>query len=505
MKLYGYTHKSVISVFISIILLITISPVINPSSSFFDLEWSEEVFWEGLNECTTGVCSGAATPDGKPLLWKNRDVGSRDMEFHYYDDGRIPFISIATIHAPDAKYFGGVNAAGFGIENSNYYNLPYGGSGDPDDDGWIHREALARLRTVDEFESFIDSLNLSRGVNLNSNYGDIDAFGGAAMFEVSAYSYTRFDCDDQPDGIIIRANYSYSGSRLNNRRSGDGPYRHDRSLTKWKEAVENDNLTPKFHFQNVVRDISIQGVDPYPLPFDGYYENSPYGHIPNSEAVCRRTTRGVLVVQGVQANQSPDGTILWAMGGNQIGTIALPLWVRAGSVPVEFDSPDGSSICDVGQVISGWVNIQGSVDTWKLTNPDGSGIWDYTFPLENWVFDKVDRFVSSPDFDFDLVEAFQNEIAQQVVEKLENFSPSHQVTEISEPVFMENNIEFVWASVTSDGLGRDNSPRGYNIFRSDKPFRESNRGELVGFVTSERFTDYDPLTGGAFYRVEAIF
>lgn len=485
--------------------LLVWSPVINPASSFFDLDWSEEDFWSELNECTTGVCSGSATPDGKPLLWKNRDVGNSNQEFHYWDDGRIPFISITYRNQADGSYWGGVNTAGFAVENSNSYNLDHGGPPGGDDDGWIHREALATCRTVDDFDAYLDSLNENGGRTLNCNYGAFDAFGGAAMFETGHYSHTRIDCDEVQYGIIVRSNYSYSGNNLNNRSGYWGPHRHDRAYTKWKEGYDNDDLTPKHIFQQVIRDVSIEAVDPYPLPLEGYYGNYPYGHLPNGEAICRATTRGVLVVQGVQANENPDGSILWAMAGNQIGTLALPLWVRAGSVPVEFDGLNGSSICDMGKSISSWVNKKGSVDTWKLTNSEGTGIWDYTWPIEDWVFDKTEEFISSPDFDFDLVESFQNEIAEQVAAKLADWTPAHKVTEISNPIFVDNNIEFVWSEVTADPLGRNNVPQGYSVYRSNEPFREDNRGELIATVEGTSFQDQSPPVGAAFYRVEAIF
>ncbi|NQU05144.1 MAG: hypothetical protein HQ568_03555, partial [Calditrichaeota bacterium] len=116
---------------------------------------SEDDFITALNECTTGLASGYATPDSRPLLWKNRDVGG-GQEFHYVDDGRIPFISI-TYSGDLDDYYGGINAAGFAVENSNTYNLERGpgsnGWGYDDDDGEIHYLALATCRTIDDFEA----------------------------------------------------------------------------------------------------------------------------------------------------------------------------------------------------------------------------------------------------------------------------------------------------------------------------------------------------------------
>ncbi len=488
--------------------LLICSPYANPPGAAFSDGVNEEEYLSDLNECTTGVASGLATPDGRPLLWKNRDVGLSDQEFHYVDDGRIPFISI-TYRGEDDEYYGGINAAGFALENSNSYNLPHGpyrnGWGGGDDDGEIHMLALSTCRTIDDFQRILDSTNVD-GRTLNSNYGAFDAFGGAAMFETGGYSYRRIDAAETPDGFIVRSNYSYSGHGLDNRPSYWGPHRHDRAYDLWKQAKEDNNLTPRYIYQQVIRDLTIEGCDPYPLPFDGYIENNHYGCIPNGEAICRSTTKGILVAQGVEDGARPDDAIIWAMLGNQIGTVAIPLWVRAGSVPVEVDGDPGSRICDRGQQIANWVYAEGGVNTWKLTNPQHTGIWDYTFPLEDWVFAKTERFVNSPMYDHDRLEAFQNQTARQVADSLDAWHPSSDVTEIFEVGVEDNNIRLVWnGELDRDLYGGDLSPRGYNVYRSDEPFRDGERGELIAFVEGTRYVDRDAPNGRAFYRVKVVF
>ncbi|NQT33715.1 hypothetical protein HQ587_00885 [bacterium] len=494
---------------IALVTLLFWSPHVNPPGATFAVDWNDEQYLTLLNECTTGVASGAATPDGKPLLWKNRDISRADQEFQYVDDGRIPFISI-TYRDENDEYYGGINAAGFALENSNSYNLeggPYrNGWGSGDDDGEIHMLALSTCRTVDDFEAILDSTDVD-GRTLNSNYGAFDAFGGVAMFETGGYSYTRIDAIDTPDGFIVRSNYSYSGRNLNNRMNYWGPHRHDRGYHLWKKAKDENNLTPRYIFQQVVRDLTIDGVDPYPLPFDGYVEGSSYGCIPNGEAICRSTSKGILVAQGVRSGERPDDGILWAMVGNQLATIATPLWVRAGSVPVEYDSDAGSRICTRGQQIAEWVYDENrDVDTWKLMNPQGTGIWDYTLDLENMVFDRVHDFINSHSYDLDRLEAFQNIIARQIADSLIAWHPVYEVTERLEAVFEDNNIHLIWGeNLNMEQMVDEDPPRGYNVFRSHEPFREGERGELLGFTEEATFTDRNLPDGAAFYRVEIVF
>lgn len=371
-----------------------------------------------VSACTIGVASGNATADGKPMLWKSRDVTNSAQEFYYFDDGRIPFTSV-TYDGEENKFYGGVNAAGFAVANSNSYNLIDLLPGD--DDGMIHREALATCYTVDDFQDILDVL-IQDGVLLNSNYAVIDASGGASMFECATYSYTRFDADEE-GGFIIRSNFSYSGDMSNyDNLVGWGLFRHDRALALWDAAVNAEGgsiLDPQYVYRHVARDLAIDGTDPYPLPFDGQINGYPYGDIPNAQAICRATTRSVVVVQGVPADEDPNDAILWAMCGTPLATVPLPLWVRAGSVPVELDGDNGSLICDLGIEKAGWIYDQtGVVNTWKLTNPLENGLWDDIFPLTDMVFDEVSAFTTSQDFSYDDMEAFQNNMAALVYDEL---------------------------------------------------------------------------------------
>ena len=48
----------------------------------------------GSDGCTTALISGLVTVDGRPLLWKNRDVHGWDQEFVYDDSGTYAFVGM---------------------------------------------------------------------------------------------------------------------------------------------------------------------------------------------------------------------------------------------------------------------------------------------------------------------------------------------------------------------------------------------------------------------------
>lgn len=507
-----FSRSRIKNIIVNVAVVFFLTVLIVPSANLFDSDvwWSfnEEEFWSEMNECTTGLASGLATPDGKPLLWKNRDLGGgSNQEFHYVSDGRIPFIGMTYANRLD-EYYGGINAVGFAVENSNSYNLDFDVAAGLDDDGEIMYLALAICRTVDDFERILDSTNIE-GRTLNCNYGAFDAFGGAAMFETSAHAYDRIDAAESVDGFVVRANHSFvSGRDLDNRDAYWGPHRYDTGYDLFKEAVENGGITPRDIFQKVTRNISIAGMDDYAVPYENYWSGYPYGCIPNGEAICRQSTRSVMLAQGVRPHEPPEDGILWVMGGSQISSIAIPLWVRAGSVPEEVDGPNRGRICDRAIELRDWIYLDGGggVNTFKLVNAAGTGLWDYMFPIEDWVLAKTDQFLNSPRFSYDRIEAFQNEIAQQVADSLENWNPTFNVTDISEPVFWENRLELRWGEIGGDeGLMGGREPRGYAVYRSDQPFRNGVMGQRLALVEDTRYTDSNPLPGAAFYRIEAIW
>src|SRR5215213_3848844 len=75
--------------------------------------------------CTTGVASGRATADGRPLLWKNRDTKDPNNRVAYVPaaDGRHAYIAVVD---PGGAVWMGANDQGFCIENSLIKDLPPG-------------------------------------------------------------------------------------------------------------------------------------------------------------------------------------------------------------------------------------------------------------------------------------------------------------------------------------------------------------------------------------------
>ena len=140
---------------------------------------------EPLSACTSAVISGKVTPDGRPLLWKNRDTDFPQNSVRYFSGGRYPFVAVVnSVEDNPTDVWIGTNAAGFSIMNTQSYNLVEVKPGEERGaaNGRVMRRALEVCATVKDFRQFLDTL--SKPSLIEANFGVIDAKGGAAMFEV---------------------------------------------------------------------------------------------------------------------------------------------------------------------------------------------------------------------------------------------------------------------------------------------------------------------------------
>jgi hypothetical protein len=269
-------------------------------------------------ECTIGVFSGSVTSDGRPIIWKNRDVGDADQRYIHcssYNRDNITTIPFTgnVYRADTTRVYMGANSAGFSIMNSDSYNL--NDSLDIGmDDGTLMRIALETCRTIDDFIILLDSTNVI-GRKDCWNFGVLDSTGNCALFECSNHSYTEFyvggDDPGNPD-YLIRANFSVSGN--DNPLTGYDKYIRAMSLTDAK--IEEDSIDANFVLEKLTRDLHNFIDDPYPLPYSGSQEGGPEGYIFNLWCtIANRNTYSAVVIRGVTDEEPPFITTIFAMLG----------------------------------------------------------------------------------------------------------------------------------------------------------------------------------------------
>ena len=282
--------------------------------------------------CTTAVISARASRSGRPLLWKQRDTPNESNHLAHFRGDRYAFTGL--VDSDDCRMesvWCGANERGFAIVNNVSYNLRPDSLENKPYEGLVMKQALGTCATVDDFERLLRERPHPNG--LETNYGVIDAEGGAAYFEVWDYGYTRYDADDAPEGYLFRTNFSLSG------RPDEGRgYTRYATAGQLMAAQAAESFTPGWLVDSLGRSFrnAVLGTDllQEPLPASGLVTDVDY--------IPRYTTAASVVFEGVAAGEERRGTVLWCALGYTPCCYAIPVWVAAGDrIPAALTASAG--------------------------------------------------------------------------------------------------------------------------------------------------------------------
>jgi hypothetical protein len=374
---------------------------------------------QGVSACTIAAFGPSSTVDGRPMLWKNRDVNNQNQEAHYFAGGRYRFVG--NIYAGDEdNCWGGINEAGFGIMNSDSENI----GGFDSDDGMVMKLVLGTCATIDDFAALMDSLN-EIGRARAANFGVFDATGRVAMFEAANTWYKIYDEDEDSLGFLVRANYSMCGDT--NRQTGKA--RYERAMQLIVPEFRQHRISVEFVVRILTRDIGSTEFNPYPLPFKGQYEGLPYGFLPCGNCLGRPTTRSAEIMVGPKPGE-PSGTgMMWIMLGTPFVAIPVPMWASGGTLPQAVDGDETSEICDRAIDLRNYIfpdpGLPSAVNTfsvnaalgffapteanifemvreaqarWAGRTPDSAEAWNVTASACEQVIDAYDAFLGQFDW-----------------------------------------------------------------------------------------------------------
>ena len=327
-----------------------------------------------LSACTSAVISGKVTPDGRPLLWKNRDTDFPQNSVRYFSGGRYPFVAVVnSVEDNPTDVWIGTNAAGFSVMNTQSYNLVEVKPGEErgEANGRVMRRALEVCATVKDFRQFLDTL--SKPSLIEANFGVIDAEGGAAMFEVDYHKYVMYDANDPKDapcGYIARTNFSFSG-KVN---EGAGYVRFMQEDKLLMPASATGQKSGDFNRPKTT------------------------GWFVDQDFIARGSTASSVVVQGVKKGERPELTTMWTVLGYPPTGVAMPVWVKGADKALprlllrdeaEKVSPLGNwSVILAGDVFSyGQGMGSNRYMNWeRLYNADKNGYMQLLAPVEDEVF-----------------------------------------------------------------------------------------------------------------------
>jgi hypothetical protein len=377
--------------------------------------------------CTSIIISGKNTPDGRPIMWKNRDTDTFQNAIKYFNDGKYNSIGLIDSDDPAGKSIWiGYNSAGFAIMNTASYNLIMGDTIDVKDrEGIVMREALMQCATVDEFELFLK--NYKKPMGVEANFGVIDAGGGAAYFEVSNFTFKKLDANDPaiaPLGYIIHTNFSFTGDP----NSGSGQIRYKTAEDLFYQAAQQNNLTVRFILQDVSRSLwhSLTKTDLK----KSCSENPAEQKFMNfTDFIPRYFSSSAVVIQGVKPGENVEYTTMWTVLGFPLTSVVTPLWLCMGKDQpslVTLDKNGVAPLCDKAiQLKQQLFPIKHSygenyINVNALYNTSGTGIMQKLKPLDDLIFDetikKLDAWRSNKNFKKEIPE-FYRELEQKVQEQ----------------------------------------------------------------------------------------
>ncbi|MGC9315613.1 MAG: T9SS type A sorting domain-containing protein [bacterium] len=344
-----------------------------------------------LFACTIGLALGSATSDGRPLVFKNRDITNWSLEFRV-DTPSGEHAYVRNSYAGSSTAWMGANEVGFAIVQSAAYNVSSsGGSGLSN--GTMMNHALKNCTTVDDFEDILIATD-GGGRSTAANYAVIDAYGNGAIFECSPYEYDRYDADTL--GIVVRANFSYLGGT-----GRVGQNRMERAYDLMAEAIAGDSLDALYISKTVVSDLLYPDQDPYPLPWTGSFPGMPSGYVNTGpfmglQTICNFNTLATGVVQGALAEGDPENTLMWCFFGQPVLSLPIPVFPAAHDEPSQLTGSP-APMRALAQAKSDSAFDHGTeyyLNTGFLLDEYYTGIHEYTIPTIEWAFDSVNSVLA---------------------------------------------------------------------------------------------------------------
>jgi hypothetical protein len=346
--------------------------------------------------CTTFIISGRYTPDGRPILYKNRDTGTLDNAVVFFSDGKYQYVGL--VDSRDSwkqEVWGGFNSAGFAIMNSAAYNNNSGDTTEfSDQEGVVMKLALQSCATLADFEMMLT--DMSKPLGVNTNFGVIDAYGGAAYYETGNYGFKKIDANDPalaPHGYLIRTNYSFTGAQD----EGGGYIRYVTASEALNMAAAQKKLMPQYLLNSISRNLShsLTGVN--------LRDNLPSDDTETDfrcfeDFIPRNITASVIMVVGAAEGEDPAKTMMWTVLGFPLTSVAVPLWISAGKdLPwvVSMKEDMHSPLCDAAMTLKMKVFpiARGSggryINMAALLNKEQTGIMQRLAPLEEEIFIKT--------------------------------------------------------------------------------------------------------------------
>ncbi|OGD27887.1 MAG: hypothetical protein A2Y56_12530 [Candidatus Aminicenantes bacterium RBG_13_63_10] len=343
--------------------------------------------------CTVAVVSGKATPDGRPLLWKNRDAADVDNRMMFFRGLKYAFVAVVSAREGEPEgVWAGLNAEGLAVMNSAASDLSTErrpGNGN----GVFMKAALGECATVADFEAFLER---TRGqYDLAADFGVIDAGGGACFFETSSDGYVKFDAADPrlaPFGYIVRTNYAFTSPDL---LKGGGFIRFERVSRLFERARAENRLDLGFILREAARDLVNEKLHSHPLTAPLPSDPAFPLYVNTNDTLNRNSTVSVSVFHGAPSRERADLATMWVLLGQPVAGVAVPVWPAAGFVPTATAGEKTAPLCDFGRALISYLypdprgRMPGYLNVNRLRACGGEGVLPKLLRVESEVLSRA--------------------------------------------------------------------------------------------------------------------
>lgn len=331
--------------------------------------------------CTIVAVSGNVTVDGRPLLLKNRDSSTWDITLRIGNGTNYTYL--VQCAGTQGQALSGINNAGFSIVNSHSYNFP---NTDGSWNAYIMQRSLEECATVAEFEGILNSL--PKPMPVTANYGVMDAQGNVAIYEVNAYTFTKYDANNTACGYVVRTNHSLSvdttGISLTHPTSIP---RYQITNTFLQNAIAANGDISKEDVFGLTRCLLDRNGDDL-LDYAPFDEDS-YTPVFFKYYVPRRATTSAMIIQGVLPGEMPQLTTAWTMLGSPLSTVTIPFLITPSkTLPQKATrGVDGKAwLVNKGQQLKNSLFVNDTtINLAKLYNLSSTGIMQKIIAIEEEV------------------------------------------------------------------------------------------------------------------------
>ena len=239
----------------------------------------------------------------------------------------------------------------------------------------------------------------------------------AALFEVHNHGCKRFDATDVSENYLINTNFSRSG-KMDER---TGYLRFDRATELFQSVTKPSHV---FILQRAARDPGHALLQhPTPDTWKKFEGDQPFW-IHTNHSINRSSTASAIVVHGVRNGDDPRQATLWVVLGEPVCSVAIPLWVEAGSPPSALSAGRKPSICREALRMKKILRpLQGSdrseyADVTRLDNKGGTGWLPLLLKTEKDLLVETETFLKTKP-DADAKKSFEGAAAARILSALQ--------------------------------------------------------------------------------------